>query len=64
MWGKEGRMVEITHIDCFSGPGGICTGFHAAGIHTLIAIEHVKSCVDTYSANHPEYMFFTLISEK
>lgn len=57
-------MVAITHIDCLSGPGGICTGFHAAGIHTLIAIEHVKSCVDTYSANHPEYMFFTLISEK
>lgn len=43
-----------THIDCFSGPGGICTGFHAAGINTLVAIEYVKSCVDTYSANHPE----------
>ena len=47
-------MVAITHIDCFSGHGWICTGFHAAGIHTLIAIEHVKSCVDTYSAHHPE----------
>ena len=47
-------MREITHVDCFSGPGGICTGFHASGIKTLIAIEYIQSCVDTYSANHPE----------
>lgn len=46
--------MALTHIDCFSGPGGICTGFHAAGINTLVAIEYIKSCVDTYSANHPE----------
>ena len=44
----------FTHIDCFSGPGGICTGFRAAGVKTLVAIEHIKSCVETYSANHPE----------
>lgn len=43
----------LTHIDCFSGTGGICTGFQAAGINTLVAIEYIKSCVDTYSANHP-----------
>lgn len=46
--------MKYTHIDCFSGPGGICTGFHAAGLETLIAIEYIKSCVETYSANHPE----------
>lgn len=46
--------MALTHIDCFSGPGGICTGLHAAGFETLIAIEYIKSCVDTYSANHPE----------
>lgn len=46
--------MMFTHIDCFSGPGGICTGFHAAGLKTLVAIEYIKSCVDTYSANHPE----------
>lgn len=46
--------MVLTHIDCFSGPGGICTGFHAAGLKTLVAIEYIKSCVDTYSANHPE----------
>lgn len=46
--------MALTHIDCFSGPGGICTGFHAAGLKTLVAIEYIKSCVETYSANHPE----------
>lgn len=45
---------QLTHIDCFAGPGGICTGLHAAGFQTLIAIEHIKSCCETYSANHPE----------
>lgn len=45
---------KLTHIDCFAGPGGICTGLHAAGIQTLIAIEYIKSCCETYSANHPQ----------
>lgn len=44
----------ITHIDCFAGPGGICTGLGAARYNTLVAIEYVKSCCETYSANHPE----------
>ena len=44
----------MTHIDCFAGPGGICTGFHAAGLDTLVAIEYIKSCCDTYTRNHPE----------
>lgn len=46
--------MELTHVDCFSGPGGFCTGLHAAGFETKVAIECIKSCVDTYSANHPE----------
>lgn len=46
--------MAFTHVDCFSGPGGICTGFHAAGFDTLVAIEFIQSCVDTYTANHPE----------
>ena len=45
---------HITHIDCFSGPGGICTGFHAAGLKTLVAIEYIESCIETYKKNHPE----------
>lgn len=44
----------FSHIDCFAGPGGICTGMHAAGFETKVAIECIKSCVETYSANHPE----------
>ena len=48
------QVKSYTHVDCFSGPGGICTGFHAAGLKTLVAIEYIKSCVDTYSANHPD----------
>ncbi len=46
--------MGLSHIDCFSGPGGICTGLHAAGFETKVAIEYIKSCVETYSANHPE----------
>ncbi len=46
--------MRLTHIDCFSGPGGICTGLHAAGFDTKVAIEYIKSCVDTYSKNHPK----------
>ncbi len=46
--------MAYTHIDCFSGPGGICTGMHAAGFETKIAIELIQSCCDTYAANHPE----------
>lgn len=48
------KTNKLTHIDCFAGPGGICTGMHAAGYETLVAIEYVKSCCETYSANHPE----------
>ena len=44
----------FTHVDCFSGVGGFCTGLHAAGFRTLVAIEKIKSCVETYQANHPE----------
>lgn len=46
--------MAFTHIDCFSGPGGICTGLHAAGFETKVAIEFIQSCCETYSANHPE----------
>lgn len=45
---------KFTHIDCFAGPGGICTGLAAAGFNTLVAIEYIKTCCDTYSANHPD----------
>lgn len=44
----------MNHIDCFAGPGGICTGMHAAGLNTVVAIEYIGSCCDTYRVNHPE----------
>ena len=44
----------FTHVACFSGVGGFCTGLHAAGFKTLLAIEKVKSCVDSYIANHKD----------
>ena len=47
-------MRKFTLIDCFSGPGGFCTGLHAAGFETLVAIEYIRSCCETYSKNHPE----------
>ena len=47
------RKGAFTHIDLFAGPGGICTGFKAAGIQTIAAVEYVESCAETYSANHP-----------
>ena len=46
--------MAFTHVDCFSGPGGICTGLHAAGFETKVAIEFIESCVETYKKNHPE----------
>ena len=45
---------SITHIDCFSGPGGICTGLRAAGYDTRVAIEFIESCCETYERNHPD----------
>lgn len=48
------KVDKLTHIDCFAGPGGICTGLHAAGFQTLIAIEYIKSCCETYTANHSD----------
>ena len=46
--------MALTHIDCFCGPGGFCTGLHAAGFDTRVAIDYVKSCTETYSSNHPD----------
>ncbi len=46
--------LGFTHVDCFSGVGGFCTGLHAAGFSTRLAIEKIRSCVETYCSNHPE----------
>ena len=51
---KLSEATGFTHVDCFSGVGGFCTGMHAAGFTTLVAIEKIKSCVETYRKNHTE----------
>jgi len=51
--------MPIRHLDCFSGPGGFCTGLRAAGIQTVAAVEKVDSCVETYRRNHPDVKVFS-----
>ena len=46
--------MAFTHIDCFSGPGGICTGMHAAGFDTKVAIEYIKS-TQMYEKYNPNF---------
>lgn len=47
------KEQKFTHVDCFAGPGGFCTGLEASGFSTLVGIEYIKSCCETYSFNHP-----------
>ena len=55
--------MPYTHVDCFSGPGGFCTGLHAAGFETKVAIEYIKSCVDIQQIIQ-RYMLFIQIFER
>lgn len=48
---------ELTSIDLFSGPGGLCTGFRWAGIHALIAVEWSDNTVQTYAHSHDAEIF-------
>ena len=49
--------TQFTSIDLFAGPGGICTGFHWAGIKALIAVEWSYWTVQTYAASHDADIF-------
>lgn len=48
------RLDMLRHLDCFSGPGGFCTGLKAAGFKTVAAFEQVDTTCETYAANHPD----------
>lgn len=48
------KIMPPTHIGCFSSPGKICTGMHAAEFDTKVAIEYIQSCTETIFVNHPE----------
>lgn len=49
--------TQFTSIDLFAGPGGICTGFHWAGIKALIAVEWSYWTVQTYASSHDADIF-------
>ena len=44
----------LTAIDICSGPGGVTTGYKAAGILVLAAVDTDPAARATYAANHPE----------
>ena len=44
----------FTAIDLCSGPGGVTTGYKAAGIRVLAALDIDNDARATYTANHPE----------
>jgi DNA (cytosine-5)-methyltransferase 1 len=47
---------SFTAIDICSGPGGVTTGYKAAGIRVLAAVDIDPAARATYAANHPEVM--------
>jgi DNA (cytosine-5)-methyltransferase 1 len=48
------RTVEFEAIDLCSGPGGVTTGYKAAGIKVLAAVDIDSNSRATYASNHPE----------
>jgi DNA (cytosine-5)-methyltransferase 1 len=52
--------AALTAIDLCSGPGGVTTGYKAAGIRVLAAVDIDEDARATYAANHSEV---TLLSD-
>lgn len=52
--------VSLTAVDLCSGPGGVTTGYKAAGIRVLAAVDIDEDARATYAANHSEV---TLLSD-
>lgn len=51
---QEARGTNgLTMVSTFSGCGGSCLGFEAAGYNLLWANEFVQEARDTYTLNHP-----------
>ncbi len=48
----------LTAIDLCSGPGGVTTGYKAAGVRVLAAVDTDPDACATYSLNHPEVRLF------
>ncbi|MFV2016083.1 MAG: DNA cytosine methyltransferase, partial [Candidatus Heimdallarchaeota archaeon] len=49
-------------VDLFCGGGGSSSGFHQAGFKSIVAIDQIKSCIDTYNHNFGDVAFSTDIS--
>jgi len=52
------RDLPLTAIDLCSGPGGVTTGYKAAGIRVLAAVDIDEDARATYAVNHPEVALF------
>lgn len=50
---------SLRAIDLCSGPGGVTTGYKAAGIKVLAAVDTDADARATYTANHPEVVLFS-----
>lgn len=54
------KMDKMLHaIDLCSGPGGVTTGYKAAGIKVLAAVDTDTNARATYAANHPDVELFS-----
>jgi DNA (cytosine-5)-methyltransferase 1 len=59
----KGRR-HLTAIDLCSGPGGVTTGYKAAGVRVLAAVDIDEEARRTYAANHPDVKLFSDDLEK
>ncbi len=50
----EFRRNRLTAIDLCSGPGGVTTGYKAAGVKVLAGVDVDTHSRATYETNHPE----------
>ncbi len=51
---SRARKERLKAIDLCSGPGGVTTGYKAAGVEVLAAVDVDPYARATYEANHPE----------
>src|SRR6266536_2178741 len=49
---------QLRAVDLFCGPGGVTTGYKAAGVSVVAAVDIDPSSRSTYAANHPEVKLF------
>ena len=50
---REEEKKEYNIIDLFCGAGGMSLGFIQEGFDINLACDFDKSCIETYTFNHP-----------